>query len=61
MRTCKCDDWNANIERLLMAAYLYVHGIEYIGVLMRYCPWCGTILDGVPIEEIIEVKLGSEG
>lgn len=61
MRRCVCEDWNENIDKLLMASYLYVHGYEYTGALMRYCPWCGAILDGVPIEEIIEVKLGSEG
>ncbi len=60
MRKCACDDFNDNINRLLMAGYLYAHGIEYTGVLMRYCPWCGTLLDGVTIEEFVRSKAGEQ-
>ena len=42
--TCWCFDWDENIDKLLMTGFLYVHGIEYNGELMRYCPWCGTRL-----------------
>lgn len=44
MCVCTCDDWIANIDKLLMAEYLCAHGFEYSGELMRYCPWCGTEL-----------------
>ena len=41
MADCTCDDWKNNIGKMLMAEYLWAHGIEYDGVLMRFCPWCG--------------------
>lgn len=45
MKHCDCDDWEENIDKLLMATFLWMHGIEYKGVLMRYCPWCGEELE----------------
>lgn len=52
MRECRCKDWSENIEALLMADYLYAHGFEYAGILIRYCPWCGTVLTNVPPDEL---------
>ena len=43
-KACTCDDWRDNIDKMLMAEYLYYHGFVYDGVKMRYCPWCGAIL-----------------
>lgn len=49
-RKCNCNDWIDNIDKLLRAKYLYVHGILYDGPLLRFCPWCGTVLSNVPLK-----------
>ncbi len=53
MRECTCEEWDENIDKVLMAGYLYAHGIEYSGVLFRYCPWCGAVLTTVPMEDVL--------
>ncbi len=59
-KSCNCDDWRDNVDKMLMADYLYAHGFEYDGVQMRYCPWCGTILtEGALRSWLAEMNKGS--
>lgn len=55
-KDCTCADWRENIDKLLMAVYLWAHGIEYTGVKMRYCPWCGAILTEGALRSWLEDK-----
>ncbi len=57
-RECGCNDWIGNIDKLLMAVYLHLHGFEYDGVLIRHCPWCGALLSNVPNDELWGIEAG---
>lgn len=45
-RSCDCELWKNNIKKINdpMMFYYQRFNIEYDGVIFKYCPWCGKLL-----------------